>query len=72
MKHYRRNVILIVIAAVVILTILFSHWIQVRLVWGGGGFVAGLICGVLLTVEIRHRRNRATKGDRATKGNRAA
>jgi hypothetical protein len=65
-KHYRRPVILIVIAAVVSLTILFSHWIRVRLIWGGGGFVAGLICGILLTVEVRHRRNRANK-DRATK-----
>ena len=66
MKHYRRPVILMVIAAAVILTVLFSHWIRVRLIWGGGGFVAGLICGILLTVEIRHRRNRAAK-DRATK-----
>jgi hypothetical protein len=67
-KHYRRYVILIVIAAVVILTALFSHGIRVRFIWGGGGFVAGLICGVLLTVEIRHRRNRARKSkDSATK-----
>ncbi|HEX4863893.1 MAG TPA: hypothetical protein VFV02_07465 [Acidimicrobiales bacterium] len=61
MKRYRRHLILIVIAAVVVLTVLFSHGIRVRFIWGGGGFVAGLICGVLLTVEVRHRRHRATK-----------
>ena len=72
MKHFRRDAILVVITAVVILTALFSHGIRVRLIWGGGGFVAGLICGVLVTVEIRHRRNRAAKDDRAAKRDRAA
>jgi peptidoglycan/LPS O-acetylase OafA/YrhL len=51
----------LVIAAVVVLAIIFGHGIRVRLIWGSTGFLAGLICGILLTLEIQHRRRSAKK-----------
>ena len=61
MKHPRLAVLLTVVAAVIVLTVIFSHGIRVRFIWGSSGFVAGLICGVLLTLEIQHRRKRRAK-----------
>lgn len=55
MKQLRPSVLIIVIVAVAVLVALFSHGIRVRLIWGASGFVAGLIFGVLLTIEVRHR-----------------
>ncbi|HEX6394579.1 MAG TPA: hypothetical protein VFZ97_14170 [Acidimicrobiales bacterium] len=61
MKHPRLAVLVVVIAAVIVLTVIFSHGIRVRFIWGSGGFIAGLICGVVLTLEIQHRRRRRAK-----------
>jgi hypothetical protein len=61
MKHPRRSALVIVIVAAAVLTIIFSHGIRVRFIWGSGGFVVGLICGVLLTFEVQHRRRRASE-----------
>jgi uncharacterized membrane protein len=61
MKHPRRSALVIVIVAAAVLTIIFSHGIRVRFIWGSGGFVVGLICGVLLTLEVQHRRRRASE-----------
>lgn len=58
-KRLARPVVLLaVVVAVVVLTVLFSHGIRERFVWGASGFVAGLLCGVLLTLEIHHRLRR--------------
>lgn len=62
MTNLRRVVLALVIIAAVVLLILLSHGIRVRLEWGGSGFVVGLICGVLMTLEIHHRRKRSHKG----------
>ena len=61
MKHPRLAVLVTVVVAVIVLTVIFSHGIRVRFIWGSSGFVAGLICGVLLTLEIQHRRKRRAK-----------
>jgi peptidoglycan/LPS O-acetylase OafA/YrhL len=58
MERFRPHVIILVVIAVVVLAILFSHGIRIRLEWGGSGFLAGLLCGVLVTIEVHHRRNR--------------
>ncbi len=58
MERFRPHVIVLVVVAVVVLAILLSHGIRLRLEWGGSGFVAGLLCGVLVTIEVHHRRNR--------------
>jgi peptidoglycan/LPS O-acetylase OafA/YrhL len=57
----RPAVLVLVIIAAVVLLILLSHGIRVRVEWGTSGFVVGLICGVLLMLEIRHRRKRSDK-----------
>lgn len=56
MERYRPHVILVIVIAVVVLAILLSHGVRVRLIWGSSGFVAGLVCGALLMMEIHHRR----------------
>ncbi len=58
MERFRPHVIILVVIAVVVLAILLSHGVRLRLEWGGSGFLAGLLCGVLITIEIHHRRNR--------------
>jgi peptidoglycan/LPS O-acetylase OafA/YrhL len=61
MDRLRPAVLVLVIIAAVVLLILLSHGIRVRVEWGTSGFVVGLICGVLLMLEIRHRRKRSDK-----------
>jgi hypothetical protein len=58
MERYRPHIIVLIIIVVIVLAILLSHGIRLRLEWGAGGFVAGLLCGALLMVEIHHRRKR--------------
>jgi hypothetical protein len=58
MERYRPHVIILIVVAVIVLTILLSHGVRVRLIWGSSGFVAGALCGVLLMMEIHHRRKR--------------
>jgi hypothetical protein len=57
MNRYRPLALVVLFVAAVVLGALLSHGIRLRLVWGSSGFVVGLICGVLLTIEVRHRRN---------------
>jgi peptidoglycan/LPS O-acetylase OafA/YrhL len=54
-RHVRLSILVAAIVAVVVLTVVFSHGIRVRFIWGASGFAAGLICGVLLTLEVQHR-----------------
>ena len=56
MHRVRPILLVLVVAAIIILTIALSHGIRVRLTWGASGFVAGFVCGVLLTMELHHRR----------------
>ena len=58
MERYRPHVLILIVVAVIVLTILLSHGVRVRLIWGSSGFVAGVLCGVLLMMEIHHRRKR--------------
>jgi len=59
MTHSRLYILIAIVVAVVVVAALLSHGIRVRLIWGSSGFVAGLICGALLTLEIEHRRKRS-------------
>jgi hypothetical protein len=60
MNRIRPVVLLLVVIAAVVLVLLLSYG-RVRLEWGASGFVVGLICGVLLTLEIHHRRKRSDR-----------
>lgn len=59
MKRFRSHAVVIGVIAVAVVIILLSHSIRVRLEWGTGGFVLGLIAGALVAVDIRHHRKRA-------------
>ncbi len=61
MSRFRPHVLIAVVVAAVVLVVLFSHGVRVRLVWGSSGFVVGLVCGVLLTMEVRRRRSRTDR-----------
>jgi hypothetical protein len=62
MERFRPHLIILIVVVVVILAIVLSNGVRVRLEWGASGFVAGLLCGVLLTIEVHHRRKRAEEG----------
>jgi peptidoglycan/LPS O-acetylase OafA/YrhL len=61
MKNFRLFVLIAVVLAVVLLAALLSHGFRVRLIWGSSGFVAGVLCGALLAVEVQHRLERRQK-----------
>jgi len=58
MTHTRLYIAIAIVVAVAVVAALLSHGLRVRLIWGSSGFVAGLMCGVLLTLELVHRRKR--------------
>jgi hypothetical protein len=58
-KRFRSHAGIIVVIAIAVVIILLSHSIRVRLEWGTGGFVLGLIAGALVALDIRHHRKRA-------------
>lgn len=55
MERFRPHLLVLVVVAAIVLAAVFSHGIRLRLFWGAGGFLLGLVCGILLTMEIRHR-----------------
>jgi hypothetical protein len=59
MERFRPHLIVLIVIVVIVLAILFSHGVRLRIEWGSGGFVAGLLCGALLMAEVHHRRKRA-------------
>ena len=48
----------IAVIAVAVVIILLSHSVRVRLEWGTGGFVLGLIAAALVALDVRHHRKR--------------
>jgi peptidoglycan/LPS O-acetylase OafA/YrhL len=58
-KRFRSHAVVIGVIAIAVVIILLSHSIRVRLEWGTGGFVLGLIAGALVALDIRHHRKRA-------------
>ena len=62
MKRFRPYALIaVVVVVIVVLTVLISGDLRVRLIWGSSGFIAGLVCGVLLTLEVHHRRKKPRK-----------
>jgi hypothetical protein len=56
MERFRPLTIVLIVVVVILLALLLFRGIWVRLEWGGSGFVVGLLCGVLLALEVHHRR----------------
>jgi peptidoglycan/LPS O-acetylase OafA/YrhL len=64
MERYRPHLIVLIVIVVIVLAIWLSHGVRLRIEWGTGGFVAGLLCGALLMMEVHHRRKRAEERDK--------
>jgi hypothetical protein len=58
-KRFRSHALVLGVIATAVVVILLIHSIRVRLEWGTGGFVLGLIAGALVVVDVRHHRKRA-------------
>lgn len=58
MKRFRTHVGVVILIVVCLVIILLSHSIRVRLEWGTGGFVLGLIAGAIVALDVRHHRKR--------------
>jgi hypothetical protein len=58
MKRFRSHAFIIGVIVVAVVIILLSHSVRVRLEWGTGGFILGLIGGALVAVDVRHHRRR--------------
>jgi len=58
-KRFRSHAGVLVLIAVAVVIILLSHSLRVRLEWGTGGFVLGLIAGAVVALDVRHHRKRA-------------
>ena len=58
MKRFRSHAFVVAVIAVAVVIILLSHSIRVRLEWGTGGFLLGLIAAALVALDVRHHRKR--------------
>jgi uncharacterized membrane protein YjfL (UPF0719 family) len=58
MNRFRTHTGIVVLIAVTVLVMVLSHSVRVRLEWGTGGFVLGLIAGAVVTLDMRHHRKR--------------
>jgi hypothetical protein len=58
-KRFRSHAVILGVIVLALVVILLSHSIRVRLEWGTGGFVLGLIAGALVAVDVRHHHKRA-------------
>jgi peptidoglycan/LPS O-acetylase OafA/YrhL len=58
MKRFRSHAIVIGVIAVAVVIILLIHSVRVRLEWGTGGFILGLLAGALVALDVRHLRKR--------------
>jgi hypothetical protein len=58
MKRLRTHALIVVLIAAAVVIILLSHSVRVRLEWGTGGFVLGLIAAAVVALDTRHHRER--------------
>jgi hypothetical protein len=56
MKRFRTHTVIFILIAVGVVIILLSRSIRVRLEWGTGGFVLGLVAAAIVALDIRHHR----------------
>jgi hypothetical protein len=56
--RFRSHAIIFGVIAIAVIVMILSHSVRVRLEWGTGGFVLGVLSGVILAVDVRHHRKR--------------
>jgi hypothetical protein len=61
LKRFRTHAAVVVVIVVCVVIILVSHSARLRLEWGTGGFVLGLIAGAIVALDIRRHRKRDGK-----------
>jgi hypothetical protein len=61
MRRFRSHAVIVAIIVAAIVVILLSHAVRVRLEWGAGGFVLGLIAAAAVVLDTRHHRERHDK-----------
>jgi hypothetical protein len=59
MKRFRSHAMVLGVIALAVVVILLTHSIRVRLEWGTGGFILGLLSGALVAIDTRHHRKKA-------------
>jgi hypothetical protein len=59
MKRFRTHAMVPVVIALAVIVILLTHSIRVRLEWGTGGFILGLLAGAIVTIDTRHHRKKS-------------
>jgi peptidoglycan/LPS O-acetylase OafA/YrhL len=58
MKRFRTHAVVLGVIALAVVIILLAHSIRVRLEWGTGGFILGLLAGAFVAVDTRHHRKK--------------
>jgi peptidoglycan/LPS O-acetylase OafA/YrhL len=67
MKRFRSHAFVLALIGVAVVIILLVHSIRLRLEWGTGGFILGLIAGGLVALDVRHhRKRRASASENST------
>jgi high-affinity Fe2+/Pb2+ permease len=64
MKRCRSHAVVIAVIVVAVVILLLFHSIRVRLEWGTGGFILGLIAAGLVALDVRHHRKRRASAPR--------
>jgi peptidoglycan/LPS O-acetylase OafA/YrhL len=59
MKRFRSHATVLGVIALAVIVILLTHSIRVRLEWGTGGFILGLLAGAFVAIDGRHHRKKA-------------
>ena len=61
MTRFRTHTAVVAVIGAAVVIILLSHSLRVRLEWGTGGFVLGLITAAVVALDARHHRRRREK-----------
>jgi hypothetical protein len=59
MKRLRSQATVLGVIGIAVVVILLTHSIRVRLEWGTGGFILGLLAGAFVAIDTRHHRKKA-------------
>jgi peptidoglycan/LPS O-acetylase OafA/YrhL len=63
-NRFRSHALIIGVIVVAVVILLLMHSVRVRLEWGTGGFILGLIAGALVALDLRHHRKRRAEASK--------